>query len=1056
MIMTNNKSNNTAQARSGERGAALAAALLMLGLLSAVAMTVLAVVTTETRIAGSDLRRTQTFYATAAGIEKMTSDYSALFQQSARPTSAQISSVALAPPTELDSEGFEFEQSILPDTDTLASMRATQGILAPKLPFVTLPADSPYVGLIASVNPYILKSKATYTADGTSVTLTRTMNNYLIPLFQFGMFSDSDIELHPGADFVFNGRVHANGNIYLAGRVKMFDKVTSAHEVIYHRQRNGVDFGQTSVVSMGVGASAINVVLDKGSIQNGPHLPASLPQNAAINPNWFPGSPSGTVWGATFNWQTTSVQTPVVGSVNKFGGQLLTRVTGASKLELPMQLGGNPTREIIKRRLAPDNLPAPAETSPLSDSRYHTKAGIRILIDDEGVTNDAAGLYATQNGDGTNSHDGVNLSTFDPIPLPNAALAANGGRALWRVNAAGTAYTDTALSSVVQQNTGVSGGTAQALTVRGVRGTTRNDITPTGSTVQIPRIPAGAGLSGHILIQIADANGVWRDVTREILSMGVTVGEPNAIVHLQRPLWTAFAQGSRDASGGTNQNLTDILNNTYMLADGEIRTSTAPSLNATYGYLTGITDDVCTSSCGAAGVDLSGARPIRPDTPPALNIGEWNSGPWNTNKRWNTIVPINVYNIREGRLSTSTAAPNLSSNANAVYERGITNVIEINMKNLARWIDGVYDTNLLANTPAVSANITNPDGWILYVSDRRGDNVKTLTVPNPGTDPVTFGTIQASNGMADNMDIYGPNGSMDPGEDVQETGAAMVKDTAELPDPAVLAGTSGSNTNQRIERALTVAAWSNPSNYFRRAVRLFNAEDLQTDGATGNLSTTLGLTVATENMVYTWGNYNTAGINVAPAAGVACQNEPAKPCHYMPVATVLCPSCDRQVPASIVADAWFPLSKTWFDSSSAMNPDDFDLRVADLKITGTLPVDEETSIRAGIIAGNNLSALAGTPDAGNSANNESRLNGGMHNFLRLLENWDGNRLNFVGALIPLYRSTQALGPYNNNATTYRAPLRDWAFDSTFRDPLRLPPGTPLFQHVEPTGFKQVL
>ena len=68
-----------------------------------------------------------------------------------------------------------------------------------------------------------------------------------------------------------------------------------------------------------------------------------------------------------------------------------------------MQLDGNPTREIIKRRLPNDSLPPPARASALSDSRYHTKAKIRILIDDEGVTNDAAGLYGTQNGDGTNT-----------------------------------------------------------------------------------------------------------------------------------------------------------------------------------------------------------------------------------------------------------------------------------------------------------------------------------------------------------------------------------------------------------------------------------------------------------------------------------------------------------------------------------------------------------------------------------------------------------------------------------------------------------------------------
>ena len=29
----------------------------------------------------------------------------------------------------------------------------------------------------------------------------------------------------------------------------------------------------------------------------------------------------------------------------------------------------------------------------------------------------------------------------------------------------------------------------------------------------------------------------------------MTEGEPNGIVYLQRPLWAAYTQGSRDASG---------------------------------------------------------------------------------------------------------------------------------------------------------------------------------------------------------------------------------------------------------------------------------------------------------------------------------------------------------------------------------------------------------------------------------------------------------------------------------------------------------------------------
>src|SRR5437870_1919579 len=103
------------QPRSGERGAALATALICMSLLATITMTVLAVVTHESRISGSDLQRTQTFYAAAAGVEKMTSDFGNLFTQTSRPTSAQLTNIAASYPTELTSEGFSFSQDLSQD-----------------------------------------------------------------------------------------------------------------------------------------------------------------------------------------------------------------------------------------------------------------------------------------------------------------------------------------------------------------------------------------------------------------------------------------------------------------------------------------------------------------------------------------------------------------------------------------------------------------------------------------------------------------------------------------------------------------------------------------------------------------------------------------------------------------------------------------------------------------------------------------------------------------------------------------------------------------------------
>src|ERR1700738_1552372 len=425
------------RASNGERGTALAIAILMLALLSAIALGVLAVVQGDTRIAGSDLKRTEACYASAAAIEKMTNDFGALFAHTSRPSATQLHNIELNYPTEATNEGYTFaDHTIAVNSDAVAAMGSN--------PTVTIPYG-PFGGLIANLKPYTLT--ATAQSSMAQCKLSRDMNNYLIPLFQFGMFSDEDIELHPGPAFTFNGRVHANGNIYVSGSVKFLDKVTTANEFIYDVLRNG-STATGANVSMQVGS--VNVAVTKGSMTNGPNLPSATASPAGQQ-GYFPGSPNGTI---NSSWKSVSVAAAAAGTANQFGGQLLTRTTGAAQLKLPLQLDNNRTRELIKRRM-PNDSPDPTTPSALSDSRYHSKAEIRILIDDEvPSTTDVSGIPAGQ---------GVALSTFDPILLPNTALSSSptangGGRALWRVSDTNTSlsnsYTETTTSFVQQQQNG--------------------------------------------------------------------------------------------------------------------------------------------------------------------------------------------------------------------------------------------------------------------------------------------------------------------------------------------------------------------------------------------------------------------------------------------------------------------------------------------------------------------------------------------------------------------------------------------------------------------------
>ena len=202
-------------------------------------------------------------------------------------------------------------------------------------------------------------------------------------------------------------------------------------------------------------------------------------------------------------------------------------------------------------------------------------------------------------------------------------------------------------------------------------------------------------------------------------------------------------------------------------------------------------------------------------------------------------------------------------------------------------------------------------------------------------------------------------------------------------------------------------------------------------------------------MVYIWGNYNTTGVIGIPAGGSTLNNG-----GY----------AGAQVPSSIVCDAFFPLSKTWFDGLGAMFPEGTATpntlngeayRMADANLPS---IADGTAVRAAIIAGTTLSALTGTPGR-NAAG--FRRNGGINNYPRFLEIWSTNTeemaWSYSGSFIPLYHSTQAISQWEQDTSvTYLPPRRNWSFDQTYLDPNRLPPGTPFFQYVQATGFRQVL
>jgi hypothetical protein len=85
--------------------------------------------------------------------------------------------------------------------------------------------------------------------------------------------------------------------------------------------------------------------------------------------------------------------------------------------------------------------------------------------------------------------------------------------------------------------------------------------------------------------------------------------------------------------------------------------------------------------------------------------------------------------------------------------------------------------------------------------------------------------------------------------------------------------------------------------------------------------------------------------------------------------------------------------------------------------------------------------------------------GGSHNFVRNLENWNvsGVVQRYRGSLVSFYTSRQAIGSFKCcGGDTYIRGDREWAFDTDFLTPALLPPATPMFRDVNTLSFRQLL
>ncbi len=191
-----------------ERGTALVVTLLVLVVLTSFGLTLVGLGTTEVAISSNWRDYTKDFYAAEAGVENGVVALRNLFGTNATGTQPPLTSAQLA------------SISGTANAPTFSSIRGitfnTYSITAASPTYATTFATGPYAGLFGNVTPHAVTAQVTGQA-GTGANLTRILEFTTVPLFQFGVFYGKgvDLEIAPGAPMTFNGRIHANSDVYI-------------------------------------------------------------------------------------------------------------------------------------------------------------------------------------------------------------------------------------------------------------------------------------------------------------------------------------------------------------------------------------------------------------------------------------------------------------------------------------------------------------------------------------------------------------------------------------------------------------------------------------------------------------------------------------------------------------------------------------------------------------------------------------------------------------------------------------------------------------------------
>jgi len=189
--------------------------LLLLLMLSLIGIASITTSTSDMKVSGNEINQTGAFYAAESGLEQAAASIKSSYETTGNPPNP-------LPSGNITENGY---QHVYTTTDNGAAVQATL-------------TEGAYRGLYGLVKTFDISSRGYDSGQESKIVLDMGIQDALIPLFQFAVFYQNDLEIAPGPNMTLGGRVHSNGNIYLQSNNNLYvdSYLTSAGNILHGRK----------------------------------------------------------------------------------------------------------------------------------------------------------------------------------------------------------------------------------------------------------------------------------------------------------------------------------------------------------------------------------------------------------------------------------------------------------------------------------------------------------------------------------------------------------------------------------------------------------------------------------------------------------------------------------------------------------------------------------------------------------------------------------------------------------------------------------------------------